>query len=92
MNEDKNKDVGILDEDDNAWWLIYSIEHSAYWKINGYGYTQDIKEAGRFNVFEAERICEDANKYVSDGILKEIITPSPESLLAEKAMIKMPND
>jgi hypothetical protein len=44
-------------------YLIWSIEHGAWWKANGMGYTQSRSEAGRYQLGEAEQICADANCY-----------------------------
>jgi hypothetical protein len=43
-------------------WLVWSIEHNAWWKPNGNGYTRDRAEAGRFTFLEAATICEESNK------------------------------
>jgi hypothetical protein len=41
-------------------YLIYSHEHLAWWVQNGYGYTQDVEEAGRYTQTEAIKIVEQA--------------------------------
>jgi hypothetical protein len=38
-------------------YLIWSHEHSAWWKAGGIGYTSRISQAGRFDRQEAIRIC-----------------------------------
>jgi hypothetical protein len=40
---------------------IWSIEHNAWWKPNGYGYTTDINQAGIYNQEEAYKIIHAAN-------------------------------
>lgn len=42
-------------------WLVWSIEHDAWWKPAHNGYTTDIKEAGRYPYPEARGIVEGAN-------------------------------
>ena len=44
-------------------WLIWSDEHRAWWKPNENGYTENIREAGRYAFEDACRIVFDANKY-----------------------------
>jgi hypothetical protein len=75
-------------------WLIWSHEHSAWWKAHSCGYTQHVEEAGRYSLADALRICHDANMH-SDWIKNqspksggnvapdELMVPSPE-MLAEK--------
>lgn len=42
-------------------WLIWSIEHSAWWAPNSLGYTKDRESAGRYSFEEACDICHGAN-------------------------------
>ena len=44
-------------------WLIWSIEHSRWWKPGRAGYTQRKDEAGRYSFRDACKIVADANKY-----------------------------
>lgn len=46
-------------------YLIWSFEHNAWWAPNSRGYTTDVKVAGLYGKEEAERICENANRYSS---------------------------
>ena len=50
---------GIMESE----YLIWSIEHTAWWKPNRYGYTQELREAGVYGKAEAEEIVEESNKY-----------------------------
>jgi len=42
-------------------WLIWSIEHSAWWKANHNGYTVKRKEAGQYSFESALKIVKSAN-------------------------------
>jgi hypothetical protein len=42
-------------------YLIWSVEHCAWWKPNRAGYTYSRTEAGRYTLEEARAICIDAN-------------------------------
>ncbi len=42
-------------------YLIWSIEHTAWWRPDGWGYTSSLAEAGRYEREEAERIVRSAN-------------------------------
>jgi hypothetical protein len=42
-------------------YLIWSIEHGAWWGPNRTGYTQDIAAAGRYSFEMAQDIVADAN-------------------------------
>ena len=44
-------------------WLIWSVEHSAFWAPNAMGYTRDPFAAGHYSYLEAKEICERANRY-----------------------------
>ncbi len=48
---------------DDAVWLIWSIEHDAWWKPCERGYTKDRGEAGRYTFAVACSIMEQANRY-----------------------------
>lgn len=56
-----------------AKFLIWSFEHRGWWKPNGNGYTEDIKEAGVYSYADAFEICTDAN-IVS---VNEAMVPKP---------------
>ncbi len=42
-------------------WLIWSIEHNAWWKPAACGYTKNRADAGRYTFDEATAIVKDAN-------------------------------
>lgn len=42
-------------------WLIWSIEHDAWWAPNRHGYTRDRILAGRYSQQEARAIVRDSN-------------------------------
>jgi len=42
-------------------YLIWSIEHGAWWGPNHRGYTQDVRQAGRYSFEVAQDIVNDAN-------------------------------
>lgn len=44
-----------------AQFMIWSHEHTAWWKANRNGYTGALAEAGRYTEADARKICEGAN-------------------------------
>lgn len=44
-------------------WLIWSIEHNAWWRANHNGYSENRDDAGRYPYEEAVKIVSSANKY-----------------------------
>lgn len=48
---------------DKLKWLIWSIEHNAWWGPNACGYTPSQTEAGRYTYEEALGIVASANMY-----------------------------
>lgn len=50
----------------NQEWLIWSIEHNAWWRWNECGYTPFKMGAGRYTYEDALRIVENANKHCTD--------------------------
>ena len=56
-------------------WLIWSIEHSAWWKPDWRGYTPERPLAGRYEFAQACKIVEDANYSVTraphEAMIKE---------------------
>jgi hypothetical protein len=59
-------------------YLIWSFEHGAWWRPFGWGYTQDIDAAGRFNLEEASSIIENANRYRPLDDPFEVLVPIDE--------------
>jgi hypothetical protein len=45
----------------NKRWLIWSLEHDAWWNPNSMGYTQERSKAGRYDLNEALVIVHNAN-------------------------------
>lgn len=41
--------------------LIWSLEHGAWWRNNAMGYTHALNEAGRYNLAETDKILDRAN-------------------------------
>lgn len=63
--------------------LIWSIEHTAWWAPNSWGYVQTALEAGRFSRAEAERIVADANIVaVHECLIPPSAVCAPELLAA----------
>lgn len=42
-------------------YVIWSIEHSAWWRVNWCGYTRDLSEAGRYSEAAADEVLARAN-------------------------------
>lgn len=42
-------------------WLIWSMEHNAWWSPNKCGYTKSRQQAGRYTYSEAMEIVKNAN-------------------------------
>jgi hypothetical protein len=60
-------------------YLIWSNQHGAWWKTNGFGYTLDIGEAGRFSREQAEEDVESAGSYGPiEGLPDEVMVLAPE--------------
>lgn len=47
-------------------WLVWSIEHGAWWKPNENGYTYYRESAGRYTFRQAQKIVKEANMFISD--------------------------
>lgn len=56
--------------------LIWSNEHSAWWRPKSHGYTSVIGEAGRYSKSAADRICREANY---GGQINEVAVLAPEA-------------
>jgi len=56
-------------------YLVWSYEHTAWWKPNSLGYTSKVSEAGRYPLYEAVRICMGANiaNNWSEGPMESIV-------------------
>ncbi len=47
---------------DESFWLVWSVEHNAWWKSDESGYTKEVSEAGRYTIAQARFICLRANQ------------------------------
>lgn len=56
--------------------LIWSYEHSAWWRANRCGYTGELLAAGLYDKDEADRIVEAANKFLPAGKPNEVALPA----------------
>lgn len=56
-------------------WRIWSIEHSAWWAPNSWGYTKDLQQAGTYSTEQAIKITDQANLHCADGIPNEAMCP-----------------
>jgi hypothetical protein len=45
----------------SEWYVIWSIEHTAWWAPHRRGYVRDVLRAGRYARSEAREIVRDAN-------------------------------
>lgn len=63
---------------ENTKWLIWSIEHDAWWKPDHNGYTVHRKRAGKYSYEEAIKIVHSANLYRNDNA-----SPNEAMVLAE---------
>lgn len=63
--------------------LIWSLEHQGFWKSERNGYTPDIREAGRYSIFEAEEICSDANM---GGEINEVLLYLPDQTFVREGL------
>lgn len=66
-------------------WLVWSHEHSAFWKPSRCGYTKYIEKAGRYSKVEADEICGARSIRAAStfdkrwpGLPPEICFPAPE--------------
>lgn len=60
-----------------ATFLIWSLEHGAWWRPEWQGYTRERVLAGRYTWAEAMRICAEANR-VALEVPQEAIVPLRE--------------
>lgn len=42
-------------------YVLWSIEHTAWWRPSRWGYTRDLRDAGRYSREESREIVKDAN-------------------------------
>ena len=68
-------DPGEPDEEESPVYLVFSVEHLAWWKPGGRGYTKRMSEAGRYTRRQAVTISTRAiigSMAMRDGILPEL--------------------
>jgi hypothetical protein len=53
--------------------LIWSNEHSGWWAPGNRGYTKNRKEAARYALSDALKICEKANRYIRGDTPNELL-------------------
>ena len=58
--------------------LIWSNEHSSWWKANHRGYTLNRDEAGRYQLSDAINYC---GKDIDEMVPDEVMVPSPEMIV-----------
>lgn len=59
-------------------WLIWSIEHDAWWGPKHRGYVENIDDAGLYDFEEAKKIVANANKFCKDKPNEAMIQFSPD--------------
>ena len=62
-------------------WLIWSIEHGAWWGPNQTGYYKLKDNAGRYSKEDAVEIVMTANKWAGDKTPNEAMIPELETAL-----------
>lgn len=67
-------------------WLVWSIEHDAWWGPNHSSYYTDINAAGRYSLEEAIGICQLRSKRPNNQPC-EMLVPSPEWIACRSAAI-----
>lgn len=51
----------LMADEDEELFLIWSIEHNAWWRAGRWGYSQHLADAGFYTKAEAVEICRGAN-------------------------------
>lgn len=69
----EKKVLELVSLKEKAMYLIWSIEHTAWWRPHGTGYTPKRSEAGLYSFEEAEKIVESANIGLHDTPNEAII-------------------
>lgn len=60
--------------------LIWSVEHGAWWRPDHLGYTRNRPDAGRYSLAEASYICAKANQFVPG------VNPPHECMVPEEGL------
>lgn len=58
-------------------WVVWSEEHGRWWKPGECGYTDSLREAGRYSETRAKEIEARANIPCKSGEFNEIALPDP---------------
>ena len=61
-----------------ALYVIWSVEHTAWWAPNRHGYTRDIRAAGRYQRSEAREIVREANVVCCEECMIPVECVEPE--------------
>lgn len=61
IERQEKEEAELIDAVTSASWLIWSMEHQAFWGPNECGYVREWKEAGRYPFLKALAIVENAN-------------------------------
>ena len=77
-----------MDEPQDADWLIWSVEHSAWWMPARNGYTIRYSEAGRYSFKEGIQICKKAGFCRSNFSGYDIKRPKETMILADESALK----
>lgn len=60
-SNDRDQIRRLLDSQDGASWLVWSMQHGMYWRPQWNGYTHVKEEAGRYRYSEAAAIVRQGN-------------------------------
>lgn len=89
INDPNQTDLeSVIDQKFSNAWLIFNRERGMYWRSNETGYTLNIREAGRYTLEDAQRLCRDSQPFNNLSPIEEVIVPAPEFL----AWFKRPID
>jgi hypothetical protein len=85
-----NQDSQNQSQKENDYYIIYSFEHSAWWKKARHGYSRYLNQAGVYTFEEAKEICQNANmldhpakvKDFNKASISEAMIPIPEQLVS----------
>ncbi len=67
-------------------WLVWSIEHNAWWKEGQNGYSENRYEAGRYTFEEALNIVSKANEFRRELVPNEAMIRD-ESMCCKAPMV-----
>ena len=68
-------------------WLLWSVEHKAWWRADEKGYCWSVENAGRYTLDEATAICELQGSNKARTNPDTVVQPSPEYLATRQAII-----